>query len=396
MKVLILGCGNVGSNVARQLVPLHTDISYTVADFNLETAQHLAADLGANVSAIKVDYNDRKSLASALDGVDLIFNAAGPFYRSAVPVIEAAISAKVNYIDVNDDHDVADKLLFKGDYDQRAKAAGIKIIIGCGSTPGLTNVVAKMLVNTIDTATAIHLSTIVPFVPGMFSPAVIDHMMHITSGEQTQFEDGQYVMKEGWGGRRDIPYKEPFGSMPGFYIGHGETVTLPHFIKGLQQVSNRIGFFPDTGNDTWRSFIDLGFANNDPIEGIDISPLKFISNYLPSLASQEAMSVDLSQLPRSVAFRVEVEGERNGSKVNSVVEYHIPMSDPASGVSNDPTPTCARLFIEALIRAEVTGNGILAAEICVDPEPFVKAFAKASGSLFISDECTIKRGFLED
>ncbi|MCK9533413.1 MAG: saccharopine dehydrogenase NADP-binding domain-containing protein [Pseudomonas sp.] len=396
MNVLLIGCGNVGANMARQLVPLHTSISYTVADFNLAAAQQLAAELGANVQAIKVDYNDRTSLDAALKGADLVFNAAGPFYRSAVPVIEAAIRAKVHYIDINDDHDVADELLFKGDYDQRAKAAGIKIIIGCGSTPGLTNVVAKLLVNSMDTAQAIHLSTIVPFVPGSLSPAVIDHMMHITSGEQTQFENGQYCMKEGWAGRRDIDYKAPFGKMPGFYIGHGETVTLPHFIKGLDQVSNRIGFFPEQGNDIWRSFIDLGFASCAPLDSLGISPLTFMAQYFSSDAGREALSVDLSQMPRSVAFRVEVEGDRDGNQVSSVIEYHIPMSEPAAGKSNDPTPTCARLFVESLIRGEIKDNGVLAAEVCVDPERFVKAFAKATGSLFIAEESVLKKDFLAD
>lgn len=392
MNILLLGCGNVGANMARQLVPLHSDVSYTIADFNLEAAQQLATELGSGIGAIKVDYNDRQSLDAALQGVDLVFNAAGPFYRSAVPVIEAAISAKVNYIDVNDDHDVADELLFKGDYDQRAKAAGVQVIIGCGSTPGLTNVVAKMLTDSMDSAKAIHLSTIVPFVPGSLSPAVIDHMMHITSGEQTQFENGQYCMKEGWAGRRDIDYKAPFGSMPGFYIGHGETVTLPHFIKGLDQVSNRIGFFPEKGNDIWRAFIDLGFASTVPLAGLGISPLNFMANYFHSDAGSTALSVDLSTVPHSVAFRVEVEGERAGSEVNSVIEYHIPMSNPDANTTSDPTPTCARLFVEAFLRGEVKGQGILAAEVSVDPESYVRAFAKATGAHFISDETLVKKG----
>ncbi len=90
-------------------------------------------------------------------------------------------------MDINDDHDVAEKLLLEGDCDARARAAGIRVIIGCGSTPGLTNVMARLLVDRLDKPTAIHLSTVVPFVPGLLSPTVIDHMMHITSGEVVQF-----------------------------------------------------------------------------------------------------------------------------------------------------------------------------------------------------------------
>src|SRR5690554_2571620 len=107
---------------------------------------------------MRVDINQPQQLDAALDGVQLVFNAVGPFYRSALPVVEAALRNRVDYIDINDDHDVAEALLLKGDYHARALAAGIRIIISCGSTPGLTNVVARLLADRLDQTHAIHLS----------------------------------------------------------------------------------------------------------------------------------------------------------------------------------------------------------------------------------------------
>lgn len=387
MKIVILGCGNVGANMARQLVPNQPDLQFVIADVNESQAQQLANSLGVNTHATKVDIYDSGSLDKALAGADLVFNAVGPFYRSAKPVIEAAIRNKIHYMDINDDHDVAEELIFKGDYDQLAKKAGIKLVIGCGSTPGLTNVIARMLADTLDEAHEVHLSTVVPFVPQSLSPAVIDHMMHITGGEVVQFENGEYVMKQGWTGRRDVPYKEPFGSKSSYLIGHGETVTLPYFIKSLKQVSNRIGFFPEQGNDIWRSFIELGFNNSELVDGANLTPLQFMSHYLPSSAADKALSVDLSNLPRCVAFRVEVEGVRGNSQVNTVLEYHIDMSDPdAEGGTSDPTPTCARLALEAFIQGRIEGTGLMSPEVCLPAKEFVDAFARASGARFISEE----------
>ncbi|MCG2579283.1 MAG: saccharopine dehydrogenase NADP-binding domain-containing protein [Marinobacter sp.] len=391
MKILILGCGNVGANVARQLVPRHPGLEYVIGDLNAEAAAKLAGELGGNVRAVKVDIGLPQSLEAALDGVDLVFNAVGPFYRSAVPVIEAALRSQVDYMDINDDHDVAEKLLLEGDYDARARAAGIRVIIGCGSTPGLTNVMARLLVDRLDKPTAIHLSTVVPFVPGLLSPTVIDHMMHITSGEVVQFEDGKYCLKPGWGGRRDVAYGAPFGTLPSYLIGHGETVTLPHFIKGLGEVSNRIGFFPEEGNEIWRKFVDLGFANAEPIDGIGASPLQFMMHYLQSDAGQQATSVDLSGVPWGVACRVEVEGERDGARIASALEYHIDLpTEEKDGETADPTPTCARLAIEAFIRGEIAGTGLLSPEVCLDAEPYVKAFAQETGARVIETEQVIK------
>lgn len=393
MKILLLGCGNVGANVARQLVAGNPDLQYIIADINIDTASALAAEVGPAASAIGVDINQPEQLDAALDGVQLVFNAVGPFYRSAVPVVEAALRNRVDYIDINDDHDVAEELLLKGDYHQRALAAGTRIIIGCGSTPGLTNVVARMLADSLDEPRAIHLSTVVPFSPQSLSPAVVDHMLHITSGGVTQFENGQYCLKDGWSGRRDVEYKAPFGQMGAYLIGHGETITLPHYIQGVQEVSNRIGFFPDRGNQIWRSFIDLGFAATDKVEGLGISPMQFMAQYFSSPVAADALAVDLSTAPRSVAFRIEVLGRRDGADVTSVMEYHIklPTSAEEAG-SADPTPTCARLVLEAYIRGEITGQGLLSPEICLDAQAYVAAFAKATGANFIADERVIKGG----
>lgn len=393
MKILLLGCGNVGANVARQLVAGNPDVEYVIADINADTATALATEVGSVARAMRVDINQPQQLDAALDGVQLVFNAVGPFYRSALPVVEAALRNRVDYIDINDDHDVAEALLLKGDYHARALAAGIRIIIGCGSTPGLTNVVARLLADRLDQTHAIHLSTVVPFSPQSLSPAVVDHMLHITSGGVTQFEQGQYCLKLGWSGRRDVEYKAPFGEMGAYLIGHGETITLPHYIKGVQEVSNRIGFFPDRGNQIWRSFIDLGFAATDKIEGLGISPRQFMAQYFSSSVAAEALTVDLSTAPRSVAFRIEVLGQRDDAEITSVMEYHIklPTSAEEAG-SADPTPTCARLVLEAYIRGEITGQGLLSPEICLDAEAYVAAFAEATGANFILDERVVKGG----
>ncbi|SEJ54561.1 Saccharopine dehydrogenase, NADP-dependent [Pseudomonas linyingensis] len=392
MKVLLLGCGNVGANVARQLVPRHPELEYVVGDLDLAAAEKLAAELGSRVRGVRADVLDPTRLDELLDGVDLVFNAVGPFYRSAVPVIEAALRARVDYIDINDDHDVAEQLFLDPSWHVRALEAGIKLVIGCGSTPGLTNVMARMLVDRMDKAREIHLATAVPFVPGLLSPAVVDHMMHITAGEVVQFVDGEYRKMPGWGGRLEVPYAAPFKAYPSFFIGHGETVTLPHFIKGLDQVTNRIAFFPEDGSQVWRSLIDLGLGNPEVIESLGISPLKFLTHHLASEAGVRSVSVDLSDEPWAVASRVEVVGERDGAEVRCVLEHHLDLpTEQAEDSTADPTPTCARLVIEAWLAGGVTGTGLLAPEVCLDAEAYVRAFARETGGRLIESETVLKR-----
>lgn len=391
MRILLLGCGNVGSDVARQLVARHPELDLVVGDLNQAAAEKLAAKLGPRVRAVKADVLDPACLDTLLDGMDLVFNAVGPFYRSAVPVIEAALRARVDYIDINDDHDVAETLFLDPSWQQRALDAGIRLIIGCGSTPGLTNVMARMLVDRLDTAEEIHLATAVPFIPDLLSPAVIDHMMHITCGEVQQFVDGEYRKMPGWGGRLEVPYAAPFKAYPSFFIGHGETVTLPHCIAGLKQVTNRLAFFPEEGSRIWQSMIDLGLGSSETIDALGLSPLKFLTHHLSSSAGRESMAIDLSSEPWAVASRVEVRGLRGGVEVCSVLEHHLQLPlEQSEDSTADPTPICARLAIEAWMDGQVRGQGLLAPEQCLDPEPYVRAFARESGAQFISSETQLQ------
>lgn len=393
MRILLLGCGNVGANVARQLAAGHPELDLVLGDLNLAAAEKLAAKLGGRVSAVRADVLDAACLDALLDGADLVFNAVGPFYRSAVPVIEAALRMRVDYLDINDDHDVAETLFLDPSWQQRALEAGVRLIIGCGSTPGLTNVIARMLADRMDSVEEIHLATAVPFVPDLLSPAVVDHMMHITCGEVVQFVDGQYRKLPGWGGRLEVPYTAPFKHYPAFYIGHGETVTLPHCIPGLKQVSNRLGFFPEAGSKLWQAMIDLGLGRGEVIESLGLSPLKFLTQHLSSPAGRESLQVDLSGEPWAVAMRVEVRGQRGGAQLCSVLEQHLQLPVEESEDSTaDPTPTCARLAIEAWLEGRIQGQGLLAPEQCLEAEAYVRAFARETGAQFIASETIVQDG----
>ena len=76
MKVLILGCGNVGSETALQLMERHQqDIEMVLGDRNLDAAEALAQQIGPKARAIQVDVTDAASLRTALQGMQLVFPA---------------------------------------------------------------------------------------------------------------------------------------------------------------------------------------------------------------------------------------------------------------------------------------------------------------------------------
>lgn len=389
MKILMLGSGNVGGDVATQLAATHPEAQLVIGDYNTAAAEAVAARIGAAARAQRVDVNDRDSLRSALTGAQLVFNAVGPFYRSAMPVIDAAIEAGVDYVDINDDHDVAARLVVDSPYHQRAADAGIKLLIGCGSTPGFTNVLARLGANRLDRVRSIRLCWIVPFVGGFFSAAVWDHLFHMVDGKVTQFLEGRYQKVPAFGGCRNVSFLPPFGTYPAYFSGHGEPVTLPRFIPGVEEVSIRSYFFPQAGDDLMRSLVKLGLGSRERLPEIGISPLEFLLRYAASDAGKAALTVGTGEEPFGHASQVEIEGERAGERVRLVYEQHELMGDSPG---QDPTAMCARLVLEAVLRGDVKGTGVLAPEACIDPEPYIREVVRATGMTLYEREEIVRAG----
>ena len=85
---------------------------------------------------------DPAALSAALDGVDLVLNAAGPFLHTAAPLAEACLAAGAHYLDIGNELQV---FLALYDLDQRAQRAGVAIIPGAGFGVVATNCLARYL-----------------------------------------------------------------------------------------------------------------------------------------------------------------------------------------------------------------------------------------------------------
>ena len=143
--IVLGGCGEVGSVAVRSLAAQPDFERVIIGDINVERANELADDIGRNkVGVQKVDAMDRASIATAIDGCDLVLNCVGPFYKTVKNVIETVIQAGINYVDVCDDVDVTLEIL---ELDKNAKEAGVTALIGMGSSPGVTNILGAFAAN---------------------------------------------------------------------------------------------------------------------------------------------------------------------------------------------------------------------------------------------------------
>ncbi len=138
MQALVLGgAGTMGQAVARDLIKQEQVKNVILGDIITDPSRlHDKLQTSEKVSLSRVDLNDHEGLVRAIKDVDVVINCAGPFYRTAMTVSKAAIEAGVSYIDICDDYDVIASL-FNSEIDSAAREAGITVLTGMGSDPGI-------------------------------------------------------------------------------------------------------------------------------------------------------------------------------------------------------------------------------------------------------------------
>ena len=92
-------------------------------------------------SAGALDIRDRDAAVAALDGADVLLNTAS--YRVNLDAMEVALAAGAHYVDLGGLFHVTREQL---GLDARFREAGLLAVLGMGSTPGKTNVMAARAV----------------------------------------------------------------------------------------------------------------------------------------------------------------------------------------------------------------------------------------------------------
>ena len=142
MKILVLGAGNIGGKTLQDLVNSNVD-KIVIADINFNKAEAIAKKYSGGSSKIKAEYvdvNKHDKLVMPMSRADVVANAVGPFKRYGPQVLDAAIDANVDFIDICDD---PEPTLDEMNLHEKARDVGITAIIGLGNNPGVGNLCAK-------------------------------------------------------------------------------------------------------------------------------------------------------------------------------------------------------------------------------------------------------------
>lgn len=224
--VVVLGAaGEMVSVALQRFSRARPDVRLALYDLDCERLETLAESLAGECVYDVADLFDAPALARNVEEARLVVLGAGPYLRTAAPVLEACLTAGVDYLDLSDDIEPTEEALALHD---RARAAGVSCFLGCGASPGLLNVMAVDAAGELDTVESIDACWCTGDEgPRPYGAAVIEHLMHIAAGPCASWRDGRAVIGESFSTSERVDMGGGLGPVPLYLCAHPESVTLP-------------------------------------------------------------------------------------------------------------------------------------------------------------------------
>jgi saccharopine dehydrogenase-like NADP-dependent oxidoreductase len=143
LKVAVLGAGGtIAPAIVRDLAESEEVAGLILLDLDARRAREVAqAHAPGRASAMAVDARDSEALRQALDGVDVLVNSAS--YRINLDAMRACLAARAHYLDLGGLYRMTQRQL---ELAEEFREAGLVAILGIGSSPGKTNLMARQAV----------------------------------------------------------------------------------------------------------------------------------------------------------------------------------------------------------------------------------------------------------
>ena len=318
MIAVVGAAGTIGREVVRFLE--RWSVPHRRLDARLEGVEH-------------VDASDRDAVRSALDGASVCVNCAA--YRLNLDVMHGALDAGAHYVDLGGLYHMTRRQLA---LDEPFRAAGLTAVLGMGSAPGKTNLLAVAAARRLDappTSLAIWAATRDPAADGHPFPApyAVRTLLDELRLPPVVVRGGEVVEVEPLSGAAQRDFPEPIGRARGIYTLHSELATLPAALPTVREASFRLCLAP----------------------GLVAKLLA-----LPDGAEPEPYS----QSPRAVAVHV-VEAATNGRSV-------VGMTRPRGGSARATAEPAARVAVE-LLEGRLDRAGVHPPERAIAvPEDFLR------------------------
>ncbi|KUJ93819.1 MAG: hypothetical protein XD40_0950 [Archaeoglobus fulgidus] len=364
MKCIVLGCGTVGTTAAMILSRSGIFSELYLADVSEENAMRAAKLCQLDESkALTCDAGNVEEVAETIKDFDVVLNCVGPFYEYGPKLLKAAIKAGVNYVDICDDYDATVEQL---KMDGEAKKAGIKAVIGMGSSPGLANLLAKYA--------ALHLFNETEAIDiyhahggeATEGAAVVKHRIHSMEMEIPVFLDGEFrtvKLFEESGKALEEEFEFPvIGKYWVYAYPHPETITLPKYINGVRRVTNLGLVLPPEYAELIKTLVRISMTSSPPIKVGEqiVDPLEFAVAFILFKRGKLLKKAGITEPMGCVTVAVK------GKKGGETSRYYFSLASRGMGMG-EGTGIPAAIGAMLMGMGKVDGVGVMPPEACIDP-----------------------------
>jgi saccharopine dehydrogenase-like NADP-dependent oxidoreductase len=271
----IVGAGEMGRSALAILLEDDPTLRLRVFDRSPQALREAADADPARVECRAVE--DADALLD-LAGCELVLNFAGPFYAGEAPAAaRSALEHGCGYVDICDDAEGTQALL---DLDPAVRDAGLSFVSGAGLSPGLTNLMAKRVLQEAPECDGIRVAWATrERDPGGLAP--LRHMLHMAVSPSPQWRDGRMAFTPGFVPETAQRYRfpEPVGEIECYDTAHPEPLLLSRSFGQLRNVSCQGATLPHWANAAFSAVARLGFG--DPtltvaIDGAELDPQDFL------------------------------------------------------------------------------------------------------------------------
>jgi saccharopine dehydrogenase (NAD+, L-lysine-forming) len=358
VNVGVLGAGGIiAPAIVRDLAESEEVGDLLLLDLDRERAERVAATHGGeHARAIEVDARD--GLARALDGVDVLVNSAS--YRVNLDAMRACLAAGCHYVDLGGLYWMTGDQLDLSDEFERG---GLLALLGMGSSPGKTNVMAALAVELlheqprrIDVIAAGR--DLDPPDGASFPYALQTLVDELTMNPMAQ-RDGEPTALEPMQPGGSVALPDPIGAAETIYTLHSEVRTFPSSF-GCGDCTFRLSLAPAT-LERVRALSDAG-------------------DRAVATASREALPAS----PATVSIhQIEAAGDERAVTVTAITE---PVERWAIGGSIVSTAAPAAAAVRLLARGQIAARGARPPELCVAPDDLFPELERRSCEFLVDGE----------
>ncbi|OCS94270.1 saccharopine dehydrogenase family protein [Caryophanon latum] len=371
MKVVVLGAGLMGREIARDLVNSDSITSVILADKKLIEPQLIEQLQSPKIETVVMDANDEQQLEEVMAKGQAVVNAL--FYKFNEQVAKTAVKVGVHLVDLGGHIDgVTDRVLQLND---AAKQKDVIIIPDMGIAPGMTNVLVGYGASKLDAVESVKLYVggipVEPKPPLQYTHVFsLEGMFDHYTKPTLVVELGEEQLKPSLSGMEQI-YFDRFGILEAFYTAGGIS-TLHRSFPGVQTLEYKTIRYEGHA-EKFKLLAALGFLDTD-------QRVKVGDTYVNVRdVTREVMKEKLAQGDEAdvVLMRIVVMGEKSEQQVTYEYELMLKKEEgsPASAMAR-VTGATASAVVQMVIDGTILERGVRPPEFAVPGAKYIQEMAK--------------------